>query len=539
MKKFKQIKKVVFFLTVLFAFSACEKDLELTPKDDDDFTNEVFFQNPASYKQFLAKIYGGLALTGQSNEAGNSDLGDPAQGAVDEGFSQYIRGYWQLQELSTDEAIIAWTDPTLPELNFNTWNADNRFIESFFARVFFQIGLCNEFLRETTDEKLASRNVTPELATQIKMFRAEVRFLRALSYYHGIDLFGKIPFATDSDKIGTPPQMQTRVYVFNFILSELDAIDADLAAPRANEYARVDKAGAWMLKAKLLINSKVYTDVDRSTEALAAVNQVINSGYVIAQIPYANLFKADNNRNGAQNEIIFPIAYDGLKTSSFGGTTFLIKGSNTVATGALLGVNDGWQGFRTRQEFVNSVGGTTDARVMYQPGNTDPASITHPTTATSSTAFTEGKKLIKYSNINSDGSPAQSQAFPDTDYPMFRLADAYLMYAELAANGFGDIGTAVGYVNALRTRANPAAPTITAADLTSGLVLNERAKELYWEGHRRQDLIRFGKYLSGYTWQWKGNTQTGTDLPAFRLVYPIPNKEINSNHNLTQNPGYN
>jgi len=537
MKNFKTIKKAIFFFAALLVFSACEKDLELEPKDDDIFSNEKFFQNPDSYKQFLAKIYGGLALTGQSNGAGDSDLGDPAQGAVDEGFSQYIRGYWQMQELPTDEAIIAWTDPTLPELNFGTWNADNRFVESFFARIFFQIGLCNEYLRETTDEKLDSRNVTPQLRAQIKTFRAEVRFLRALSYYHGVDLFGKMPFGTDKDLLGTPPQMQTRTYVYNFIITELDAINADLAAPRTNEYARVDQAAGWMLKAKMLLNSKVYTGVDRSAEALVAVNQVINSGYTIAQIPYADLFKADNNSNGAQNEIIFPIAYDGKKTGSFGGTTFLIKASNTVASGALLGVNDGWQGFRVRQEFANNVG-TSDARVMYQPGNTDPASILHPTTATSATAFAEGKKLIKYSNIKSDGSPGQDQGFPDTDFPMFRLADAYLMYAELAANGFADVGTAVGYVNDLRTRADAGAPTITAADLTPTLVLNERAKELYWEGHRRQDLIRFGKFVSGYTWQWKGGAQNGVDLAPTRSIYPIPNKEINSNRNLTQNPGY-
>lgn len=537
MKNFKEMKKILFLFAVLLTFTACEKDLELEPKDDDIFTNEKFFQNPESYKQFLAKIYGGFALTGQSNVAGNSDLGDPAQGAVDEGFSQYIRGYWQLQELPTDEAIIAWTDPTLPELNFNTWNADNRFVESFFARIFFQIGLCNEYLRETTDEKLSSRNVTPELRNEIRVFRAEVRFLRALSYWHGVDLFGKIPFGTDQDNLGTPPQMQTRPYVTNFILTELDAINADLKAPRTNEYARADQAAAWMLKTKVLINSKVYTGVDRSADALLAVNQVINSGYVIAQIPYANLFKADNNSNGAQNEIIFPIAYDGKKTSSYGGTTFLIKGSNTVASGATLGVNDGWQGFRVRQEFVNNVG-TADARVMYLFGNNDPAAIAHPTTATSSTAFAEGKKLIKYSNIKSDGSPGQDQGFPDTDYPMFRLADAYLMYAELAANGYGDVGTAVNYINDLRKRADAGAATITAADLNPNLVLNERAKELYWEGHRRQDLIRFGKYLSGYTWQWKGGTQNGTDLPSYRTLYPIPNKEINSNHNLSQNPGY-
>jgi hypothetical protein len=534
MKKLQQLKKLrwVSLVAILLTFASCEKDLDIVPKDDDDFTSEKFYANPASYKQFLAKIYGGLALTGNSNVAGSSDLGT-GPGTVDEGFSQYLRGYWQLQELPTDEAIIAWGDPTIPDLNINAANGDNIYVEAFFARVFFQIGLCNEYLRETTDKKLSDRNVTPELKNQIAMFRAEVRFLRALSYYHGVDIFGKLPFATDEDLLGTPPQMQTRAYVVNFILSELDAIAPSMAAPRTNEYARADQAAAWMLKAKVLLNSKVYTGVDKSAEALVAVNQVINSGYTIAQIPYANLFGADNNTNGAQNEIIFPIAHDGKKTSSYGGTTFLIKASVKNATiGATIGVNDGWGGYRVRKEFADIVG-TNDARVMFQAGNADPASITDIRT------FDQGKKLIKFTNLRSDSAPAQDQAFPDTDFPLFRMADAYLMYAELAANGQGDIGTAVGYVNALRTRANAAAPTITAADLTPQLVLNERAKELYWEGHRRQDLIRFGKFLSGYNWQWKGGAQSGVDLPAYRAIYPIPNKELNSNHNLSQNPGYN
>lgn len=543
MKKFNTLK-LLYILPMVLLFGSCDKDLEITPKDDDAFTSEKFFENPASYKEFLAKIYGGLAITGQKPPAGtpgdgNADLGDSSAGAVDEGYSQYLRGWWQLQELPTDEAIIAWTDPTLPDLNFAIWNADNVYSEAFFARIFFQIGLCNEFLRETTDSKLDSRGVSDDLKAQIKTFRAEARFMRALSYYHGIDLFGNLPFATDADRLGTPPPMQSRQYIFDYILTELDAINSDLAASRTNEYARVDQAAGWMLKAKVLLNAKVYTGNDRSTDALNAVNQVIGSGYTIAQIPYSNLFKADNNTNGAQNEAIFPIAYDGLKTQSFGGTTFLVHGgaSNDIAT--TLGVVSGWGGFRVRQEFVSLVG-SSDARVMYVPGNTDPASITNVTTATSSTAFNQGKKLQKFSNNKSTGGTGQDTTFPDTDFPLFRLADAYLMYAELAANGHGDVSTAVNYINDLRKRGNinPAPSLITAADLTPNLVLAERSKELYWEGYRRQDLIRFGKFLSGYTWQWKGGVQSGIDIPQYRLLYPIPNKELRTNPNLSQNPGY-
>lgn len=537
--KFRNIALAgVFLLT-----TSCIKDLDVKVNDDELFTSEQFYANPASYKQFLAKIYGGLAVTGQQSATGNSDLGAEKDGGPNEGFSQYLRGYWQLQELTTDEAIIAWGEsdnPTIKDLNFNTWNADNKFNEAFFARVFFQIGLVNEFLRETTDEKLNSRGVSADLKAQIKTFRAEARFLRALSYYHAIDIYGKMPFATEADLVGTgvKPQMQSREYVFNYVISELNAIDGDLVAAKANEYGRADKAAAWMLKAKLYQNSVVYTGVDRSSEALVEINKVLSSPYKLANIPFANLFKADNNTNGAQDEIIFPIAFDGVKTRTYGGTTFLIHASCTNEVGATLGIDYGWQGFRVRQEFMQSVG-NTDSRVMKVSGNTDPESISDYS------KFDQGTKLVKFSNMTSANANGSDANFTDADFPLFRMGDAYLMYAELAlVNGKGDLTTALGYLNALRTRGG--ATTLASTDLTSLttkeakelFIIKERAKELYWEGHRRQDLIRLNHYVTGYTWQWKGGSQSGSSIASTRTLFPIPNKYLNLNSNLSQNNGY-
>ncbi len=538
MKKLLIIKnlKWIFILSVLFSLSSCLDDLNIAPKDDDQAISEAFFaNNPNSYKQFLAKIYAGFVVTGQEGPAGQSDLGS----SVDEGFSQYMRGYWQCQELTTDEAMICWGESdnkTIKDLNFNTWDKDNVFTEAFFARVFFQIGLCNEFLRETTPEKLSTRVVSDDIKNQIIKFRAEVRFLRALSYFHGIDIFGNVPFMIDTDVLGVKPTMQNREFVFDYLIKELDAIDGDLADPKTNEYGRADKAAAWMLKAKLLLNSKVYTNKDRSADALLAVNKVISSGYMIIA-DRTKLFKADNNTNGAQNEIIFPLVSDGLKSQTWGGMTYLVHASCDNAVGLLLGVDSGWKGYRIRKEFAETVG-TSDARVTYVSGNTDPASITNPTVDTNQDAFLQGKKLTKFTNLRSDGAKASSATFPDTDFPLFRMGDAYLMYAELAANGFGDKSIAKGYINDLRKRANSNAATISDSDVTPSLVLNERAKELYWEGYRRQDLIRFGKYLSGYNWEWKGGVQAGTDLPEYRILFAIPQNEIRSNSNLVQNQGY-
>lgn len=519
--------KMVLIAFVLTTLASCS--LDIAPKDDDDFTSEQFFATPDGYKQFLAKIYAGLAVTGQKGPDGESDLGSGV-GTVNEGFSQYLRGYWQLQELTTDEAIIAWGEsdnPTIKDLNFNTWNADNVFLEAFFARIFYQVSLSNEFLRETTDAKLDSRAVSGTLRDEVKRYRAEARFLRALSYYHGIDIFGKLPFGIDTDALGTPPKMQTREFVFNYIIAELDAIEGDMAEPKANEYGRADKAALWMLKAKLFLNSSVYTGIDKSAEALTVVNSIIGSGYGIAQIPYANLFMADNDTNGAQDEVIFPIAFDGVNTKTWGGMTYLTHASSDNTVAVILGINGGWQGFRVRKEFTDVVG-TSDARVMYAPGDTSPASISDYS------KFEEGKKLIKFSNKKSDGGTGKDLEHPDTDFPLFRMADVYLMYAELAVvNGKGSTTTALEYINDLRDRAG-VSPAVSS-DLTPQFILNERAKELYWEGHRRQDLIRFNKYLSGYSWQWKGGSQSGSDLSSDRLIFPIPNKELKANPNLTQN----
>lgn len=522
--------KWLAFSGLLFTAVSCLNDLNVSLKDDDAFSVDNYFNNPDNpelpYKQFLAKIYGGLSLTGQAAPAGDSDL----QTLVDEGFSQYLRGYWQLQELTTDEAIIAWGEsdnPTIKDLNYNTWNADNKFNEAFFARVYYQVAVANEFLRETTDEKLSSRNVSTELKAKIKVMRAEARFLRALSYYHAIDIYGKSPFATEADALGTVPVMKTRTEMFDYVLGELNSIEADLPAPKGNEFGRADKGAVWMLKAKLLINAKVYTGQDKSADALTAINNIIGGGYSLA-LNRNNLFAADNDVNGAQNEIIFPIRYDGVKTKTWGGMTYLIHASSTNEIATTLGVDFGWQGFRARKEFIQTVAG--DPRVN-MVANSDPEDITDYL------KFAQGKKLIKFSNKTSTGASGQDQTHPDTDFPMFRLADAYLMYAELAVvDGKGSTATALGYINDLRSRAG--ANPVTLSALTPDFILAERARELYWEGHRRQDLIRFGKYLSGYNWQWKGGSFNGSALASYRTLFPIPTKEISSNSNLTQNPGY-
>ncbi|HYJ78368.1 MAG TPA: RagB/SusD family nutrient uptake outer membrane protein, partial [Longimicrobiaceae bacterium] len=248
---------------------------DITAEPQSTVTGTNIFNDPSAYRAFLAKLYGGLQVTGQQGPAGTT----PDIEGIDEGFSHYIRQLWQLQELPTDEAVIGWGDQGLPELNTQLWGPGNQFLAAMYYRIFFQVVLANEFLRETTDAKLASRNASPALIAQVQQYRAEARFLRALSYWHGIDLFGNIPLVTEADGIGsTPPPQATRQAVFDYVVGELNAIRTTLPAPGAGEYGRADQGAVLMLLSKLYMNSAVYTGTARYAEARAAVEAVIASG---------------------------------------------------------------------------------------------------------------------------------------------------------------------------------------------------------------------------------------------------------------------
>jgi len=222
----------------------------------------------------------------------------------------------------------------------------------------YQVCLCNEYLRQTTGAKLDSRGVNSELRAEIQVYRAEARFMRALSYWHAMDLYANPPFVTEEDPIGAflPPQIQ-RNDLFNYVESELLAIEDAMVPAREHVYGRADRGAAWMLLAKLYLNAEVYTDTARYSDALTYVNNIINAGYTIdTSIPYGHSFLADNDQNGAQSEVVFTIPFDGLNTQAFGGMTFLthapVGGTmNDVAT-SFFGINGGWFGVRTTPNIV-------------------------------------------------------------------------------------------------------------------------------------------------------------------------------------------
>jgi len=511
-------------LCVGFGLSSCT-DPTTTPTST--VTEGTIFKDPASYRAFLAKIYAGLAVSGQRGPAGAPDLTN-----LDEGFSQYLRLYWEHQELPTDAAVIAWlSDLGLPELNSGQWGASNPFVSTMYSRIYYQVALANEFLRQTSDAMLSERNVSSSLRADIKIFRAEARFLRALSYWHGIDLFGPIPLVKAVSV--EPPKQNTRQEVYDFIVSELTEIQADLpAATGQGTYGRATKEAAAMLLAKVYLNAEVYTGTAHYDLARAAVEQVIASPFTLDP-SYMHLFLADNNTSP---EIVFPIIQDGIHTRTWGGMTFLV---HAACGGSMNNVDYGidgcWWGLRLKQQAYYLFGpGDGRASYFYTAGQKDTVYAIGPD-------FTNGIAAPKFQNVTSAGDAGTNSTHVDTDFPLFRLGDAYLIYAEaVVRGGGGSRATALGYVNALRQRAfGNASGNITDPQLTLQFILDERGRELLWEAHRRTDLVRFGLFTGGtYLWAWKGGAQNGVATDAHLNIYPIPSAQLSANPNLTQNPGY-
>ncbi len=529
----RTIKYIFFAFTIALFVQSCANDLDLQPEDN-RLTADATFEDPASYKAFLAKIYAGISLSGQEGPAGDPDLA-----GLDEGFSSYLRLYWKMQELTTDEAVIGWNDGTIRDLHSQNWTSGNEFIRTMYSRILFQVALTNEFLRQTTDTKLNDRGVDAVLKAEIQDFRAEARFMRALSYWHAMDLFANPPFVTENDPIGAflPNQIQ-RADLFSYIESELLAIEGTIVAARQNEYGRADQAAVWMLLAKLYLNAEVYTGTLRYSDVITYTNNVINAGYSIPSNPYYQLFLADNDSNGAQNEVVFSIPFDGLSTQSFGGMTFLVHapvGGDMVPSD--YGINGGWFGVRTTSTFVEKFPNpenSADGRALFFTANQSLEIV-------DISNFSDGYAIEKFRNVDVNGNPGSDpEQHPDSDFPMFRLADAYLMYAEAALRGGGgSTSTAVDYINELRQRAyGDASGNISSGDLTLDFILAERSRELYWEGHRRTDLVRYGQFSSQGIWPWKGNVSQGITTEAFRDIMPIPASDLGVNTNLQQNEGY-
>ncbi len=296
-----------------------------------------------------------------------------------------------------------------------------------------------------------------------------------------------------------------------------------------------------MLLAKLYMNAEVYGVGDRYADAMAEIQNVISGPYSLDP-DYQSMFLADND---GSPEFIFVVPFDGMHTQTWGGTTFLAHAAvGGDMNPANYGLDFAWWGLRVTPEFVGLYEGG--------PGGPDSRADIFFTTnqnlqVNSLGTWNDGYAFPKYKNVTSTGAAGSNSTHADTDYPMFRLADAYLMYAEAhLRGGGGNAATALGYVNAIRQRAyGDTSGDITAGELTLDFVLDERGRELAWEGHRRQDLIRYGLFTGGdYIWAFKGGVAAGQATHPDLALYPIPASELLTRAQcgrpggMCQNPGY-
>ena len=624
----KNIFKSLLYILSLSIVVSCHDDLNQSPIDPDSFTEENVFASVNEAKGALAKLYASLALTGQNGPAGSPDIAD-----IDEGFSQFSRMLFNLNEITTDHAVVGWGDPGLPDLHGMYWSSSNDFTEAMYYRLAQAVSFSNSFIK----------NASELSGEEVNVFIAEARFLRAYAYYNLLDLYGNVPLTTE---ISTElPTQSNRTELFNFIESELMEIESTLLA--SNEYGRVDNIAAHALLSRLYLNAEAWTGQDRYADCVTYSQNVINSGYSLNMndangngTAYDELFMADNDVNGAQNEFIFTLNFDGMQSQTYGGTTFLVH----AAIGGSMnpgnfGVNGGWGGLRTTKNLVNqfavdldvlnsSLGSQSDWGLvgsatpngwngpdveMFQTGPQefsiyaelvsgelkfrfnedwgnnfgdngndgtlesgganipisagtyfivmDLGSGTYTISPFSSDKrgmfysdgqnleiesippFEDGYAVTKWTNIDSNGNQGSDSSgnFVDTDIPLIRLAEIYLNYAEATLRGGGgDTNTAVSLINQIRERGfGGSSGTISSGDLTLDFILDERSRELYWEGLRRTDLIRYNRFTnSSYLWPFKGNEPTGVGVDEYRNLFPLPANVVAINSNLTQNEGY-
>lgn len=528
-------------------FTACIGDLDTLPLNPSDSTSEtVYGADESGYIAGLTKLYFNFV----SNETTDLQVSDA-------GASELVRAFWTVQEVTSDACKCAWeNDAWVRAMNTNTWSdADNDATYAVYVRTLQGIAYTNEYLRQTASDRLSERGVSSELAAKIQGFRAEARFLRAYFYWMALDVFGDVPFTTENSPFGggVNPKQASRKDVFDYCISELTALAADdspMPAARSN-YPRADKGAVLGLLARMYLNAEVYTGTPMWQEAKDACEDIFTMGYSLCP-EYADLFRGDNGENPeALNEVLFGISYDAEQTQSYGGTSYLtlaaIAATDVSSTQMINGVNNGWGGIRVPYEYVEKYfnvrnadysAGTYDVndkrgRMFYIKGRSESMDG-------ALYVFLNGWSCLKFNNIphNMDQdsylATAASKAYSDIDFPMIRLGEIYLIYAEACMN-LGQANTALPKVQDLAARAGVTAPT----SITQEWLIEERARELMWEGHRRTDLIRYGKFTSSsFLWTYKGGSFSGQGFDDHMKIFAIPASELASNPELHQNPEY-
>ncbi len=528
----KIFKYIVCGLALTFGagtFTSCVDDLNLEPIDRNTKTK---LTSAEEWNEYFASLYVTFLNSGKYNFS-------------DGGAGTFTRCHWNLQELTADEAIISnkWNDPGYRVLNFNTWLNDNEWIRAAFENEFCLAKNPAEFISKADEARQYLSDA------EVNAMIAECSVLRAYGYYWMIDNFGRGPWIDSNSVTGDTPPLYNRTELFDAITAELvAAINSGNLRPAAQQvYGRVSREAARALLAKFYLNSKVYTGVDRWKECAEQCQEILKTINTLAP-EYKYLFCASNDKYVGNGEILWAVPQEAGAVETWAGTTYMTAGcfietADPAVLASLgcgsLGVVDGepalvgpsvWSGVRMRPEISNAFESGDKRRLIYegdfQPGVEDLDNYG---------ADSDGYMCIKYTYTTEDDyyneqNKGLSNQVCNADYPLFRLSDVFLMLAECELHGIQCNG--LSYLNQVRDRAGLG----PIAVLSDNAVLHERQCELWFEGWRRSDLIRFGKYTgSTYTWSWKGGTYAGASIPEYRALFAIP---YQYEATVGQNPGY-
>ena len=574
LNKFKTIAPAAALLLAA-SMSSCMDDLNkgnIDPNVD---------PNP-NITGLYSKCYAGLIMEGNDGKADFT--------IDDDGKSTLLRNLFNFNEVPTDEAVCWWSDGGIADVAYNKLDPGNATLKNLYYRLMSNISYENHFL-------------SLDAAKAEKTKYAEVRVLRAYSYFLMLDFFGD-PTFIDKISAETPRQAHSynskfesgksytraellqmgREFLFGWVEKELLEAEPDLLEAKAEtsdtdpNYGRIDKGTCWLLLSRLYLNAGTYLNNDGQNnpywnKALEYAEKIIDpsTGYALfddskmseeakanGYKPYDLLFMGDNGSNGASCEALLPLMQDGVKTQGYGGCMFFVAAlwdatMQTVADKDAATTANSWSGMRVRPQFVEKfftdpsvvvnksakeirAMNVDDRAILWGKGNSDGARTLE---IGDNDKFVKGIATPKWNNNYSNGGTPHDSYNVDIDFFLFRVAEAYLnaAEAEMHLNGEGS-AKAKKYINALRERAHAA----KRDSYTLNDVLDERSRELYCEGLRRTDLIRFNQFggtQATYKWELKGGSTNGTTFAKTNNVYPIPSSEIRSNKNLTQIDGYN
>jgi len=469
----------------------------------DKYPASEFYGSPKGADVALANVY--------------SQIGGNWNGV---GYAGADNGWYDLNAMSSDEQVI-------PHRNTGDWQLD-------FAQLYQRQWLPTMGIISNTWNWLYKSIYTANLAVdQLQQAKAdeskiaEAKVLRAFFYYLLIDDFGNIPFYTDNNITVDKIPQTSRTEVYNFIVKELtENVDKLSETKGGVYYGRFNKWAGYALLSKLYLNAEVYTGTAKWNECLAACNKIATGGFSLhpgganASSPLGYQYYELFGDVSPADETILSIY---VTVDIVSRNIFTIRSLNGPNFQSVFGYS-GWNGSIVPQEYYEKYDNADIRKKQFLVG-AQPGGVNYSVSVSSldnpGAAPNEGVRDTKFVPV-----PPMNGGGASNDFPIYRYADILLMQAECNVR-LGNAAAAKPFVDQVRQRAGLGA---LAANPTLTDIYNERGFELNWEGHRRQDMIRFGTFTQAHGFV--------TAVPDFRKLFPIPTSALNTNPGLKQNAGY-